>query len=176
VALPRVRPRFEDVVQPASTSSERPLLVHDFVYVDQPMALVIQRLRADAAALFTSVTDGARHDEQEARLRVGPLGEAPLLSRTVRVTCAEGVQSGDTFILPLTWTAERMAAAFPVMQADLEIAPFGDDRTQITLMGRYEPPLGSVGRGLDRLLLHRLAQATVRAFLARLRLRLDEVP
>lgn len=138
------------------------------------MAVVTRRLRADTGSLFTSITDATRADEREARLRIGPFGEAPLLSATVRVTCGEPVEHGDTLILPITWTAERMPSAFPVMQADLEVAPFGEGRTQVTLMGRYEPPLDSLGRRLDRLLLHRIAQATVRAFLARLRLRLDE--
>jgi hypothetical protein len=40
--------------------------------------------------------------------------------------------------------------------------------TQLTIHGRYEPPLGAVGRRLDRLLMHRIAEATIRAFLVRL--------
>jgi hypothetical protein len=35
--------------------------------------------------------------------------------------------------------------------------PMGPDQVMLTLMGRYEPPLGAVGRGLDRLVLHRIA-------------------
>ena len=34
--------------------------------------------------------------------------------------------------------------------------------------GSYDPPLGSVGRQLDRLLLHQLAEVTVRALLRQL--------
>jgi hypothetical protein len=40
--------------------------------------------------------------------------------------------------------------------------------TQLTLRGRYEPPLGTLGRQIDRLLLHRVAEATVRSFMRRL--------
>jgi len=54
------------------------------------------------------------------------------------------------------------------MSADLEIAPLDAELTQLTLRGRYEPPLGAVGRRLDRLLMHRVAEASVRAFLGRL--------
>jgi hypothetical protein len=38
----------------------------------------------------------------------------------------------------------------------------------MTLMGRYQPPGGALGRRVDELLLHRLADATVRAFLTSL--------
>jgi hypothetical protein len=44
----------------------------------------------------------------------------------------------------------------------------GDSRTEMTLMGRYQPPGGALGRRVDELLLHRLADATVRAFLTSL--------
>jgi hypothetical protein len=54
------------------------------------------------------------------------------------------------------------------MEADLEISPLGPDESQLRLSGSYDPPLGSIGRQLDRLLLHQLAEATVRAFLSQL--------
>jgi hypothetical protein len=54
------------------------------------------------------------------------------------------------------------------MSADLEVAPLDENLTQLTLRGRYEPPLGAVGRRIDRLLMHRVAEASVRAFLGRL--------
>jgi hypothetical protein len=57
---------------------------------------------------------------------------------------------------------------FPRLETDLEIAPLGAAITQITLRGRYEPPLGRPGRLLDEALLHRVAEATARSFLKRL--------
>ena len=39
--------------------------------------------------------------------------------------------------------------------------------TTLTLTGVYRPPLGSVGAGLDQAILHRVATATIRDFLAR---------
>ena len=43
----------------------------------------------------------------------------------------------------------------------------GPDQVMLTLMGRYEPPMGAVGRSVDRLVLHRIAEACVRSFLHR---------
>jgi hypothetical protein len=44
----------------------------------------------------------------------------------------------------------------------------GHDRTTLTLDGTYDPPLGSVGRILDRAILSRVAEATVRNWVDRL--------
>lgn len=70
--------------------------------------------------------------------------------------------------MPLKWSATGPTVLFPVMEADLEIAPLGAHQSQLSFSGSYDPPLGSVGRQLDRLLLHQLAEATVRALLKRL--------
>ena len=34
----------------------------------------------------------------------------------------------------------------------------------LAVSGAYRPPLGGLGAGLDRVLLHRVAQASIRAF------------
>jgi hypothetical protein len=41
-------------------------------------------------------------------------------------------------------------------------------------MGRYDPPLGAFGREIDRMLLHRLAEASVRFLLTRIAQRVEE--
>ncbi|HZD75078.1 MAG TPA: hypothetical protein VE776_14525, partial [Actinomycetota bacterium] len=40
-------------------------------------------------------------------------------------------------------------------------------RTQLAISGRYDPPLGTVGRTIDRIALHRIAEATIKDFLDR---------
>jgi hypothetical protein len=72
------------------------------------------------------------------------------------------------FVVPLRWSATGPTELFPVMEADLEISPLGARESQLRLSGSYDPPLGLLGRQLDRLLLHQLAEATVRAFLSQL--------
>jgi hypothetical protein len=70
-------------------------------------------------------------------------------------------------MLPLTWTATGPERLFPALDADLEIAPLGRNRTQLSISARYRPPLGAIGRVLDRALLHRVAEATIKDFLDR---------
>ena len=68
---------------------------------------------------------------------------------------------------PLRWTASGHAGLFPALDADLEVAPIGPGRTQLAMSARYVPPFGAVGRTIDRALLSRVAEATVKDFLDR---------
>jgi hypothetical protein len=54
-----------------------------------------------------------------------------------------------------------------MLSGDLELAPLEPHSCRLTLAASYIPPLGDLGRALDRALLHRIAQSTVRSFLAR---------
>ena len=54
---------------------------------------------------------------------------------------------------------------FPQLDADIEVAALGAHRTQLSISARYRPPMGTVGRVLDRAMLHRVAEATIKDFL-----------
>jgi len=81
------------------------------------------------------------------------------------------VQLGDPYrspgktLLPMTWTATGPERLFPQIEADIEVAALGERRTQLSISARYRPPMGIVGRALDRALLHRVAEATIKDFL-----------
>jgi hypothetical protein len=97
-----------------------------------------------------------------ALLTVGPVR---VVSRLVRVRLREPVVHGDTWVLALRWEAAGHGASlFPVLDADLTLRPTGERACVLRLDGSYRPPLGAVGAGLDRAVLHHVAAATVRAF------------
>jgi hypothetical protein len=77
------------------------------------------------------------------------------------------VNAGRTWI-PIFWRATGPSTLFPVLEAELELAPLGSNLTQLSLSGRYQPPLGLVGRTIDKALLSRVAEATIKDFLDRL--------
>jgi hypothetical protein len=52
--------------------------------------------------------------------------------------------------LPLTWEPVGMEGLFPRLEADLQIGPLGGERTQLAISARYRPPLGAVGRAVER--------------------------
>lgn len=56
-------------------------------------------------------------------------------------------------------------ALFPALDADIKLAAEGEEGTRMTLSGVYRPPLGALGAGLDRVLLHRVATATIRSLI-----------
>ena len=56
----------------------------------------------------------------------------------------------------------------PEMHAEIGVLALDANRTQLSFKGRYDPPLGPPGRGIDHALLHRVAGATARDFLDRL--------
>jgi hypothetical protein len=141
------------------------MLIQDFVYIDAPVTAVRHRLMAGAEAWLTPLARRAGTQGETVRVRIGPAGDLPVLSRPTRVSVGKAVEHGDAVVVPITWQADGLTAAFPMLRADLEVAPIGEFESQLTLMGRYDPPLGAVGRGLDRLVLHRLVQASVRRFL-----------
>ena len=70
-------------------------------------------------------------------------------------------------LLPMSWKAKSAEHLFPALDADLEVAALGPSRTQLSISARYRPPGGPVGRALDRAMLHRVAEATVKDFLDR---------
>jgi hypothetical protein len=67
----------------------------------------------------------------------------------------------------MTWRATRPEGLFPQLDADIEVASLGAGRTHLSISARYRPPMGVVGRMLDRALLHRVAEATIKDFLDR---------
>ena len=102
--------------------------------------------------------------------RVGPLGSVPGLSRVVQVRVQDLKSIGDSARFALRWeVAGPGGALFPALDADITLAPAGEhSTTTLTLAGAYRPPLGTAGAALDRVVMGRVAAATIRAFLTRI--------
>jgi hypothetical protein len=101
-------------------------------------------------------------------VRVGPLGTAPGLSKLVEVRLLDPVNRGDSAVLALRWEATGPGGGFfPVLDADIALTPAGGHSTRLSLAGSYRPPLGAVGAALDRAILHKVADATIRSLLTR---------
>lgn len=110
-------------------------------------------------------------------LRVGPLGAVPGASKLVRVRLAEPVCRGGDISVGMRWEAAGPGVRlFPALDADIRLSHDGGRAARVALTGTYRPPLGTVGGGLDRLLLHAVASATVRALLATIADALDGKP
>lgn len=102
-------------------------------------------------------------------LHVGPHGATTGLSKRVMVHLLEPRTTGNTVVVPLRWEATGASGhLFPALDANLGLTPASDDSTLLSIVGRYEPPLGALGERLDHAVLARVADATARSLVRRL--------
>jgi hypothetical protein len=137
------------------------MFVHYDTEVPIPMAEVEHRLdllRSDLA----SWADIAYREGEELRTRVGPGGGSVAKEVRLEIGSAEIHRSG--LIYPLKWSATGAELLFPRLSAELILSHVGRDQTRITLDGTYQPPLGSLGKVVDRVLLRKVAESTVKTW------------
>ena len=139
-----------------------------YIELPLPVSVVEQALVGSPARGLSAVAGEAqaRGDGLLGEVGVGPLGVR--LRRQVRIRLGEPVRFPSMTSLPLTWEPVGLEGLLPRLDANLELGSLGGDRTQLAMSARYRPPLGAVGQAADRVLLHRVAEATVKDFLDRL--------
>ena len=146
------------------------MFVGDEVRLDVSFAVARERLArlSESGALF-----GPSEDAYRGLARVGVLG----VSKLVRVQFRELSWTDGSAGLAMRWEATGAGnGLFPVLDADLRLAPAGDHCAVLTMAGSYRPPLGSLGAALDRAVLHRVADATIRRFVARVAAQISDLP
>ena len=110
-----------------------------------------------------SASQDAYGQETAGLLRVGTAG----FPKLVQVQVRELAWTGETAATAIRWEATGPGGVlFPVLDADIRLVPAGRQRTALTLPGSYRPPLGVLGQAADRAVLHRIATAAVRIFVA----------
>ena len=145
----------------------RTLFIYDFV----DLALPLEAARGSFATGGKSLGPlacAASQDAKDLLVRIGPSGVARRLSRQVRVELGAPRDRGEGVVVPMRWEAAKLPSLFPVLDGDLEFAPLGPSQCRMILSASYVAPLGELGRRLDRAILHRVAESTVRSFLMRL--------
>ena len=137
-----------------------------FVEVPISPENVERALARDPRAWLPGLAEGANHRGDLLLAEVG-FGDVVRIRRRVIVELGESVRAGSKTVFPLRWTATGAAGLFPSLDADLEVASLRSGRTQLAMSARYVPPLGPVGRVIDRAVLSRVAEATLKDFLDR---------
>ncbi len=136
--------------------------------------------RALLSSPATWIPGLARDAEGRARVLMAEVGIGPqegLFRKQIEIKLGEPMQMATRTILPMSWEATGPRGLFPSFASDIEVAALGPSRTQLSISARYQPPLGAVGRAIDRALMHRVAEATVKDFLDRMGERMNhDVP
>lgn len=138
-------------------------------YINQPYERVRDALSRDAPTLFQSATKAAASRAQsiasELRVNVGGLGVATDINISVnKIEETSEAVAGRITRLHLEWAAANMPSLFPFMKAELAIYPLTATETQLDFSGLYEPPLGAVGKALNAIAGHRIAEVAVHKF------------
>jgi len=107
-------------------------------------------------AATTAAADGVE------TISIGALGVSANVDVSLVPQCCDGGKAR----LAMRWSAHSATALFPVLDADLELAPSGAEACRLVLTGAYRPPLGPLGRAVDGLLLHHVAEQDIEGFLS----------
>jgi len=137
-----------------------------FIELPVPAERVEERLLHDPESWLPGLAREANRRGDALLAEVG-FGRTHRVARTVEIRCGTPIRAGSKFAMPLRWSASGMTGLFPELEADLEVAPLGEGRTQLAMNARYAPPLGPVGTAIDRAVLFRVAEATIKDFLDR---------
>lgn len=143
-------------------SAER-MFVYYYTHIDRPAGEVERQAFAMISLLDGLAADASRRTER-LRLGVGAAGYRAIIGKTVEVRAGAPVRGATEVAIPIVWEATGPKALFPRLEGDLLIAPLSEGVTQLALRGSYVPPFKRVGKAIDRVLLHRLAEASVKSF------------
>jgi hypothetical protein len=143
--------------------------VHCYDYVNRPYVTVRDALALDPKGIFqrATVATAARAGAIGAELHValGPLAVTAEIAITI-VSVEDATELGQPATrLVLEWNAKHRASMFPTMRATLSIYALSPTETQLDLLGTYDPPLGIFGDAIDKVILHRIAQASAHHFI-----------
>jgi hypothetical protein len=143
-----------------------------FVSADRVLGVAIGVAQARLVNLARdgSLSETSRHAYRSGMdhlLRVGPLGDLPGASRLVRVQLLDPVYRDDVMTIGMRWEAiGATGGLFPVLDADIKLSGGPGQDTRLALSGCYRPPFGVLGAALNRMLLHTVAELTLRSVLA----------
>ena len=147
------------------------MFIYYYVHIERPFEEVEPALLRMLPGLQGWADDAYRRGEH-LETWIGTRGRK--VAKTVEVSCEAPPRGATERWVPVRWEATGAAALFPSMDADLIVASVGPSLTQIALRGTYRAPFGKVGEAMDRMVLHRVAEASVKTLLDRIAVALEE--
>jgi hypothetical protein len=145
--------------------------IRSYDYVNRPYERVRDALTQNALTVFQSATKAAASRAQsiaaELHVDFGGIGVKTDISISVRnIEEKIDAASTPTTRLLLEWEAATMPRLFPLMKGELSVYPLTSTETQLDFSGVYEPPFGAVGRTMNAIVGHRIAEVSVHRFVS----------
>jgi hypothetical protein len=140
-------------------------------YVNHPYEQVRDALKHNALTVFQSATKAAATRAQavaaELHTDVGAIAvkvDIKISVKSVEEKMPNAMSTPSTRLL-LEWEAASRPGLFPLMKSELTIYPLTSTETQLDFWGLYEPPFGTVGKAMNAIIGHRIAEASVHRFI-----------
>lgn len=144
------------------------MFVRYFLDLDDPFEEVESALLAEPATWVPGMARAAGELGERLLAEVGfEVSEELRIDEEVEVSLGQSYRAPGKTRVPMSWKAAGAGRLFPSLDADLELAGMGASRTQISISAWYHPPMSPYARTLDRALLNRVAEATIKDFLDR---------
>jgi len=142
------------------------MFVQHSVHVNHPVAVC-------AGILTTGPRKWFPHLSDQKVSAVGPRVAGIPLRKKVVVEVGVPVTAGQWTEIPVTWRATFPQKLFPVLVGKVELAPIDPRVTRLTVSGVYQPPLGKIGEQLNEVLMHNVAEGTVKELAESIAQRVD---
>jgi hypothetical protein len=145
--------------------------IRSYDYVNRPYERVRDALRQNALTVFQSATKAAASRAQsiaaELHVDLGGIGVKTDINISVKnIEEIVDATSTPTTRLLLEWEAATVPGLFPLMKGELSLYPLTSTETQLDFSGFYEPPFGAVGRTMNAIVGHRIAEVSVHRFVS----------
>lgn len=139
------------------------MFIYYFTYAHRPMENILDLFSAEPDEWVSQIFQQALEDSDLVRVRLG-VGERIRLSKEAWVQLGEpeALQSG--VLIPIRIQVTGAPMLFPTLEGEIEIAAIGGEVTQLTLRGNYAPPIGAIGDAIDKVLLHRVVESSIKHF------------
>jgi ribosome-associated toxin RatA of RatAB toxin-antitoxin module len=146
--------------------------IRSYDYVNHPYERVRDALGQNALTVFQSATKAAASRAQSVAAElhvdfggVGVKADINISVKSIEEKIVEANSSPSTRLL-LEWEAASVPGLFPLMKGELSVYPLTSTETQLDFCGLYEPPFGAVGRTMNAIVGHRIAEVSVHRFVS----------
>jgi hypothetical protein len=146
--------------------------IRSYDYVNRPYERVRDALKQNALTVFQSATKAAASRAQsvaaELHVDFGGIGVKTDINISVKNIEEKSIDAASTpsTRLVLEWEAATMPGLFPFMKGELSVYPLTSTETQLDFCGIYEPPFGAVGKTMNAIVGHRIAEVSVHRFVS----------
>ena len=139
------------------------MFIYYFTYAHRPMENILDLFSAEPDEWVSQIFQQALEDSDLVRVRLG-VGERIRLSKEAWVQLGEPEALKRGVLIPIRIQVTGAPMLFPTLEGEIEIAAIGGDLTQLMLRGNYTPPIGAIGDAIDKVLLHRVVESSIKHF------------